>query len=50
MNVFDFIVTIALGSILATVMLNKSVPLAEGVLLFSCDIPAIRNNLLISKF
>lgn len=32
MNAFDFIVTIALGSTLATVMLNKSVPLADGVL------------------
>jgi uncharacterized membrane protein YcaP (DUF421 family) len=27
MNAFDFIVTIALGSTLATVMLNKSIPL-----------------------
>lgn len=32
MNAFDFIVTIALGSSLATVMLNKSVPLLDGVL------------------
>ncbi|SDX06273.1 DUF421 domain-containing protein [Nitrosomonas communis] len=32
MNAFDFIVTIALGSTLATVLLNKSVSLADGVL------------------
>ncbi|WP_154858720.1 DUF421 domain-containing protein [Cyclobacterium xiamenense] len=31
MNAFDFIVTIALGSCLATVALNKNVPLADGV-------------------
>ena len=34
MNAFDFIVTISLGSTLATVMLNKSIPLADGVLAF----------------
>ena len=34
MNAFDLIVTIALGSTLATVALNKSVPLADGVLAF----------------
>ena len=34
MNAFDFIVTIALGSSLATVALNKNVPLAEGALVF----------------
>lgn len=34
MNAFDFIVTIALGSAFATVSLNKSVPLADGVLAF----------------
>lgn len=34
MNAFDFVVTIALGSTLATVMLNKSVSLADGVLAF----------------
>jgi uncharacterized membrane protein YcaP (DUF421 family) len=34
MNAFDFIVTIALGSSLATVALNKGVPLANGVLVF----------------
>ena len=33
-NVFDFIVTIALGSILASVIISKSVPLAEGILAF----------------
>lgn len=32
MNAFDFIVTIAFGSLLATVMLSRTVPLAEGVL------------------
>ncbi len=31
LNAFDFIVTVALGSILATVMLNTSVSLAQGV-------------------
>ena len=30
MNAFDFIVTIALGSTLATILLNKDVTLAEG--------------------
>jgi uncharacterized membrane protein YcaP (DUF421 family) len=35
MNAFDFIVTIALGSTLATVLLNKDVALADGVLAFS---------------
>ena len=34
MNAFDFIVTVALGSSLATVALNKSVPLADGALVF----------------
>jgi uncharacterized membrane protein YcaP (DUF421 family) len=34
MNAFDFVVTIALGSTLATVALNKSVPLADGLLAF----------------
>jgi uncharacterized membrane protein YcaP (DUF421 family) len=34
MNAFDFIVTVALGSSLATVALTKSVPLADGVLAF----------------
>jgi uncharacterized membrane protein YcaP (DUF421 family) len=34
MNAFDFIVTIALGSTLATVILNKSVALADGILAF----------------
>ena len=32
MNAFDFVVTIALGSTLASVLLSKDVPLAEGVL------------------
>lgn len=35
MNAFDLIVTVALGSTLATVLLSKTVPLAEGVLAFA---------------
>lgn len=35
MNAFDFIVTVALGSSLATVALNKSVPLLDGLLEFA---------------
>lgn len=35
MNAFDLIVTIALGSTLATVILNKNVSLSEGVLAFT---------------
>jgi len=31
MNAFDFIVTVALGSTLATALLSKDTPLAEGV-------------------
>lgn len=34
MNAFDLIVTVALGSTLATVLLSKDVALAEGVLAF----------------
>lgn len=34
MNAFDFIVTIALGSTLATVLLNKNVALADGLVAF----------------
>lgn len=34
MNAFDLVVTVALGSAFATVVLDKSVPLAEGVLAF----------------
>jgi uncharacterized membrane protein YcaP (DUF421 family) len=34
MNAFDFIVTVALGSTLATVILSKDVVLADGVLAF----------------
>ena len=34
-NAFDFVVTIALGSILATQILSKETPLVEGVLAFS---------------
>ena len=32
MNAFDLVVTVALGSTLATVFLNKAVPLAQGLL------------------
>ena len=35
LNAFDFVVTVALGSTLATVLLSKDVALAEGVLAFS---------------
>jgi uncharacterized membrane protein YcaP (DUF421 family) len=35
MNAFDLIVTVALGSTLATVLLSKDVPLAEGALAFA---------------
>jgi uncharacterized membrane protein YcaP (DUF421 family) len=35
MNAFDLVVTVALGSTLATVLLSKSVALAEGVLAFA---------------
>lgn len=35
MNAFDFVVTVALGSTLATVLLSKDVALAEGVLAFA---------------
>lgn len=34
-NAFDYVVTIALGSILASLLLSKDVPLLEGVLAFS---------------
>src|SRR5665811_1594614 len=32
MNAFDLVVTVALGSTFATVILNNSIPLTEGVL------------------
>ncbi|HET6244542.1 MAG: DUF421 domain-containing protein [Bacteroidetes bacterium] len=35
MNAFDFVITIALGSCLATLSLNKNVTLAEGVISLS---------------
>ena len=31
-NAFDFVVTVALGSTLATILLNNSIALAEGIL------------------
>lgn len=34
MNAFDFLVTVALGSCLASVALNKNIALAEGALVF----------------
>lgn len=35
MNAFDFIVTVAMGSTLATVLLSKQVALLEGILAFA---------------
>ena len=35
MNAFDFVITVALGSSLATVALNKDVTLADGTLAFA---------------
>lgn len=35
MNAFDLVVTVALGSTLATVLLSRDVPLAEGVTAFA---------------
>ncbi|WP_426060792.1 DUF421 domain-containing protein [Hymenobacter sp. B1770] len=35
MNAFDFVVTVAMGSTLASVLLNKSVPLIDGILAFA---------------
>lgn len=35
MNAFDLVVTVALGSVLATILLNKNVSLAEGSLAFA---------------
>lgn len=35
MNAFDFVVTVALGSTLATVLLSKDVALAEGIVAFT---------------
>lgn len=35
MNAFDFVVTVALGSTLATVLLSQDVALAEGVMAFA---------------
>lgn len=35
MNAFDLVVTVALGSTLATVLLSKDVPLVEGIFAFA---------------
>lgn len=35
MNAFDFVVTVAIGSTLATILLNKNVALAEGITAFA---------------
>lgn len=35
MNAFDLVVTVALGSTLATVLLSKDVPLADGIAAFA---------------
>ena len=40
MNAFDFVVTVALGSTLATVLLSKDVALAEGIAAFALLIGA----------
>ena len=40
MNAFDFVVTVALGSTLATILLSKDVALAEGVAAFATLIGA----------
>lgn len=40
MNAFDFVVTVALGSTLATVLLSKDVALIEGVVAFTLLIGA----------
>ena len=34
MNAFDFVVTVALGSTLATILLSRDTPLAEGLVAF----------------
>jgi len=34
LNAFDFIVTVALGSTLATILLSRDVPLVEGIVAF----------------
>ena len=35
MNAFDLVLTVSLGSTLATILLNKEVTLAQGVLAFA---------------
>ena len=35
MNAFDFVITVALGSVMASVTLSKDVPVAEGVAAFA---------------
>lgn len=35
MNAFDFVITVAMGSSLASVSLNNSIPIANGALVFS---------------
>lgn len=35
MNAFDLVVTVALGSVLATILLSKDVALAEGIVAFA---------------
>ena len=35
MNAFDLVVSVALGSLLATILLSKDVSLAEGIAAFS---------------
>ncbi len=40
MNAFDLVVTVALGSTLATILLDRAVPLVEGVVAFAVLIGA----------
>lgn len=45
MNAFDFVVTVALGSTLATVLLSNDVTLAQGVMAFAADWRAVCGDL-----
>jgi uncharacterized membrane protein YcaP (DUF421 family) len=44
-NAFDFVVTVALGSTLATVLLSKSTSLAEGIVALALLVfPSLRSR------
>ena len=45
MNAFDLIVTVSLGSVLASLLLSKSVALAEGVVALSLLVAAVCRHL-----